>query len=98
MVKKLGAILLAGCLLGVVPASTEAANLSRLLRAERPTATARSSVQNVSRPQAAANHGSIKGVSSGSSSGALNNGTPRFPVLSKLIRLYLLWLLFNPYR
>uniref|UniRef100_A0A7C2JYI7 Uncharacterized protein n=1 Tax=Schlesneria paludicola TaxID=360056 RepID=A0A7C2JYI7_9PLAN len=90
-------ILLAGSLaLGGAPTSAEAAGLGRLLGA-RPTVTVPSSPA-ISRPTPATRPAVGKPTNEFGSVDSLHHATPKFPILRKLVKLYLLWLLFNPYR
>ena len=93
------ALLLGSLFVGGSPMAANAAGLGRLLGA-RPAVTARSSgggsatvTPAVSRRPKARPVAGTPAVSDN-----LFHGTPKFPILNKLIKLYLLWLLFNPYR
>ncbi|MDZ4683939.1 MAG: hypothetical protein SH850_02545 [Planctomycetaceae bacterium] len=97
MLKKLGLMLIAGSLvLGTLPASGEAANLSRLLGAQRPAITRsapaeRSELGAVRSAPAQKPQASVPKRTT-STLGALGNATPRLPLLRKLIKLYLVLL------
>jgi len=98
MLKKLTLVVLAGCLaLGTLPASGEAANLGRLLGAQRPVITRSAADLNgaeLSAVRSAAVEKRQASVPEKASPtlGSLRNGTPRAPLLKALILLFLVLL------
>lgn len=103
MLKKFGLMLIAGSLaLGTVPTNGEAANLSQLLGAQRSvvtrSATAERSDLGAVRSPATPKSRVSAPTAATPTLGSLHNATPKHPLLRKLIKLYLVWLLLNPYR
>lgn len=99
MIKRTAAVLLTcTVLLAATPATSEAKNLRHLLGAQRPvaTSTATPGENGAGSRLGSQRHDRVR--HSADTADNLHHRTPIFPVLNKLIKLYLLWLLFNPYR